>query len=168
MKFTFQGDELVHIVQASMGLEIKRADINSLEARALVDELSNELEAITGDSGRISFQDADMNNPRSLFVIAMEDDVAVGCGAFRELSADTAEIKRMYARKKSVGVGGKILSYLEEQAKEFGFRKIVLETRKCNEKAVSFYLNHGYRVITNYGKYVDKPEAVCFEKLIVY
>lgn len=55
---------------------------------------------------------------------------AVGCGASIEISQDTAEIKRMYARKKSSGIGKRILSYLEAKAKENGFRRIILETRK--------------------------------------
>lgn len=152
--------------QTNMGIVINQCDINSSTARTLVDELSNELQTITGNSGRACFQDTDINNPRLLFVVALEGEVAVGCGAFRELSDDTAEIKRMYARKKSSGVGGKILAYLEEQAKEFGYSRIVLETRKCNEKAVSFYQHHGYKVIKNYGKYVERPEAVCFEKIL--
>ena len=58
---------------------IKPSDINSFEARTLIDELSDELQTITGNSGRASFYDKDINNPRSLFVVAMEKDVAVGC-----------------------------------------------------------------------------------------
>lgn len=149
------------------GIFIVKAEINSSEALELMDELSDELQAITGNSGRRSFDDTDMKSPRSIFVIAKENNVAIGCGAFREISDDTAEIKRMFARKKSVGVGGKILAYLEEQAKEFGYSRIVLETRKCNEKAVYFYRKHGYRVIKNYGKYEEMPEAICFEKWVV-
>lgn len=149
-----------------MDITIGIENINSSDAITLMDELSAELEYITGNSGRGSFDNADIKNPRSIFVIVRESDIAVGCGAFRELSDDTAEIKRMYTKRKSVGIGGKILSYLEDQAKEFEYRRIVLETRKCNENAVSFYLNHGYRVIKNYGKYVEIPEAVCFEKVL--
>lgn len=149
-----------------MDITIGIENINSSDAITLMDELSAELEHITGNSGRGSFDNSDINNSRSIFVIARESDIAVGCGAFRELSNDTAEIKRMYAKKKSVGVGGKILAHLEEQAKEIGYSRIVLETRKCNEKAVSFYQHHGYRVIKNYGKYVEMPEAICFEKII--
>ncbi len=150
-----------------MDITIGKENINSSDAITLMYELSAELEHITGNSGRSSFDNSDINNSRSIFVIARESDIAVGCGALRELSDDTAEIKRMYARKKSSGVGGKILSYLEEQAKEFGYRRIFLETRKCNERAVYFYQRHGYKVMKNYGKYVEMPEAVCFDKLIV-
>lgn len=166
VKLTFQGDELIQMNDVNLRLVIKRADINSEDARILIDELSDELQKITGNSGRASFHDADIHNPRSLFVVAMEEDIAVGCGAFRELSDNTAEVKRMYSRKKSVGVGGRILTYLEEQGKELGYSRFVLETRKCNEKAVSFYQRHGYKVIKNYGKYVEMPEAVCFEKIL--
>jgi hypothetical protein len=58
---------------------IKPADINSYEARTLIEELSDELQTIAGNNGRASFRDEDISNPR-LFVIAMEEDVAVGCG----------------------------------------------------------------------------------------
>jgi GNAT superfamily N-acetyltransferase len=149
-----------------MKVTIEREDIVSKEAIDLIDELSMELSNITGNSGRGSFDNSDINNPRSLFVIAKENGIAVGCGAFRELSNDTAEIKRMYTRIKSCGIGKRILSYLEEQAKELGYKRIVLETRKCNKNAVNFYLKNGYYEIYNYGKYVDMIEAICFEKLL--
>lgn len=147
-----------------MDITIEIENIDSSDANELLDELSAELENITGNSGRGSFNILDINNPRLIFVIAREKGIAVGCGAFREISEEIAEVKRMYARKKSCGIGNKILSFLETQAKELGYRTLILETRRCNEKAVVFYLKQGYKVISNYGKYVDKPEAICFEK----
>jgi len=71
----------------------------------------------------------------------------------------------MYARKKSCGIGNKILTYLEEQAKELGYNRIVLETRKCNENAVIFYLNNGYQAINNYGKYKIYQKQYVLEKI---
>lgn len=146
---------------------IEKENINSKDAYELVGELSDELYRMTGSNGRGSFDNSDMDNPRSLFVIAREDDgLAVGCGAFREVSGEIAELKRMYARRKSYGIGSTILAYLEDRAKDFGYNKVVLETRKCNTKAVSFYTRNGYQVINNYGKYIDRPEAICFEKIL--
>jgi GNAT superfamily N-acetyltransferase len=147
-------------MEITIGIE----NIFSSDVNELLDELSAELDTITGNSGQGSFDISDINNLRSIFVIAREKGIAVGCGAFREISAEIAEVKRMYARKKSCGIGNKILSFLEIKAKELGYRTMILETRRCNETAVAFYLNHGYKVISNYGKYVDKPEAICFEK----
>ncbi|MHB8128819.1 MAG: GNAT family N-acetyltransferase [Mobilitalea sp.] len=145
-------------------ITISKENINSIDANELIDELSNELNEITGNSGRGSFDNSDVDKQRSMFVIAREDEKAVGCGAFREISSDTAEIKRMYVRTKSRGIGEKILIYLEEKAKEYGYCKIVLETRKCNQNAVKFYLNNGYEEIKNYGKYENSYESICFEK----
>lgn len=73
----------------------------------------------------------------------------------------------MYSRKKSCGIGNKILSFLEIQAKELEYGTLILETRRCNEKAVSFYLNNGFKEINNYGKYENNSEAICFEKKII-
>jgi len=145
---------------------IKKEQINSAAAQILLDELSDELAGITGSSGREQFDYADIDNPRALFVVARAGQIDLACGALRERSNDTAEIKRLYAREKSRGIGGSILHYLEEAAVEYGYSRIVLETRICNTRAVAFYLKNGYKIIENYGKYIGVQEAVCFEKIL--
>lgn len=70
-------------------------------------------------------------------MVALEGEVAVGCGAFRELSDDTAEIKRMYARKKSSGVGGKILPILRNRRRnldtaELSWKQESAMKRRCH------------------------------------
>ncbi|BCN32636.1 GNAT family N-acetyltransferase [Anaeromicropila herbilytica] len=145
-------------------ISIEIEDIESAEASKLIDELSEQLERITGNNGKGSFDSSDMKNQRAAFVIARIDGDAVGCGGFRELSDETAEIKRMYARTRSIGTGKKILKFIEELAKDYGYHRTVLETRSCNQNAVDFYLSQGYVVINNYGKYVNREEAICFQK----
>ena len=93
-----------------------------------------------------------------------EDGQAVGCGAFRPLSPEIAEIKRMYSRPDSAGAGSAILAYLEAEAANMGYGTLWLETRLVNEHAVLFYERHGYIRIPNYGKYIGNSKAVCFEK----
>ncbi|UFZ05312.1 GNAT family N-acetyltransferase [Bradyrhizobium ontarionense] len=128
-------------------------------------ELSATLARITGDSGRSSFDPDDVRGPQACFVVASDAcGQAVGCGALRPLDADIAELKRMYARPGTRGVGAAILSHLEIAAAGFGYRALRLETRLVNQRAVRFYERHGYRRIPNFGKYVGRPEAVCFEK----
>lgn len=145
---------------------IQEERINSQDGTRLIEDLSCTLEKITGNSGKGSFDYNDMLNPRSIFVIARDDNKAVGCGAFREITNDVAEIKRMYTVEKNCGIGKMILLYLENKAKEFRYSKIILETRKCNNYAVRFYLRNGYKIIDNYGKYKEMPEAFCFEKVL--
>lgn len=135
------------------------------EAIALIDELSGALAAITGDSGRSSFDTRDVRVARALFVVARNaEGQAVGCGAFRPLSADVAELKRMYSRPGNPGAGSALLAFLEAAAAALGYRAIWLETRAVNQRAVSFYHARGYAQIPNYGKYVGNAAAVCLAK----
>lgn len=134
----------------------------------LMDELSDTLEAITGSSGRLSFSPDDLSGPGSLLAVARDGDgTAIGCGAIRPLDTGVAEIKRMYVREKSRGIGSAILTYLEAQAADMGYHTIRLETRRINRDAVAFYLARGYSTIANYGRYMGRPEAVCFEKKLM-
>ena len=138
---------------------------NTQDAIDLMKKLSENLELITGDSGKNSFNPNDVCVPRSLFVVAYNEyGEAIGCGAIRPINQDVAEVKRMFAKTKAIGVGSEILHHLENQAQKLGYSAIWLETRLINKRAVSFYEKKGYHRISNYGKYVNKPEAVCFEK----
>ncbi|RII35745.1 GNAT family N-acetyltransferase [Clostridium chromiireducens] len=141
---------------------------NGPDALSLMDELSNELEYITGNSGKSSFNLNDVCVPRSLFVVAYdENEEPVGCGAIRPINENIAEVKRMYAKTRGLGVGTEILHHLEIQAKELGYSALWLETRLINKQAVLFYEKNGYHRIANYGKYIDNFEAICFEKNII-
>ena len=138
------------------------------EAINLMDELSRSLESITGDNGRSSFDPNDVCGLKAVFAIAYDqNEEAIGCGVIRPIDDKIAEVKRMYAKTKENGVGTKILCYLEKRAQEMGYSVLCLETRLINERAVFFYEGRGYHRIMNYGKYANRPEAVCLEKNIV-
>lgn len=138
------------------------------DAINLMEELSEALRSIAGDSGKNSFNSDDVCVPRSLFVITYdESEKAIGCGAIRPINENIAEVKRMFAKVKTKGVGSEILSYLEIEAKKLGYSAIWLETRLINEQAVLFYKKRGYHKISNYGKYVNNTKAICFEKKLV-
>lgn len=135
------------------------------EARALLEELSAALAAITGDSGKSSFDPADVRGPMARFVVARDGaGAALGCGAFRPLEAGVAEVKRMYARPGHPGAGSAILAFLEAEAAALGYQALRLSTRLVNTRAVAFYEARGYARIANFGRYAAKPESVCFEK----
>ncbi|MDS0528493.1 GNAT family N-acetyltransferase [Clostridium sp. SHJSY1] len=137
------------------------------DAVILIDELSKSLESITGNSGRNSFNSDDVCIPRSLFVVAYDEEgQAVGCGGIRPISENIAEVKRMFAKIKGRRVGSEILFHLEKKAIEMGYSTLWVETRLVNEGAVSFYKSRGYKQISNYGKYAGNLEAICFEKKI--
>ena len=126
-------------------------------------ELDASLAAICGDSGSGSFDPADVRAPGSMFLVARDDGVALGCGALRPLAPGVAELKRMYARSGS-GAGRWLLAALEEQAAAFGYREVCLSTRRVNARALAFYARHGYLAVENYGRYAGRDASVCLGK----
>ena len=150
-------------------IAISLCDPDSAEASVLVAELSAALAAITGDSGQSSFAVADVRVARSLFAVARGADGALlGCAALRPLDelAGTGEVKRMFARPGTQGVGAALLAFVESAARDMAYAALALETRKVNRRAVAFYRKHGYKVISNYGKYIGRDDAICLGKAL--
>ncbi|WP_343526243.1 GNAT family N-acetyltransferase [Sphingomonas sp.] len=148
-------------------MRIEPADPCDPAAAGLLDRLSDALEAITGDSGRASFDPLDVQGVGASFVLAYDDrGRPIGCGAYRPLVEGVAELKRMFALPGSKGVGAAVLAHLEARAQADGYRELWLETRLVNDRAVRFYHKNGYRRISNFGKYAGRPEAVCFAKIL--
>ena len=61
-----------------------------------------------------------------------------------------------------------MLAALEAKAQSLGYDEVRLETRRVNTVAVGFYRRAGYREIPPYGRYVGRPEAICFAKQLVF
>lgn len=140
-------------------------DPSSDDARALLAELSASLASITGDSGAASFQVDDVRGAAGRFVVARDaQGRALGCGAIRPLREGVAELKRMYARPGTRGVGTAVLTHLEQAAAALGYHALWLETRLVNSRAVGFYAARGYLRIPNFGKYAGNSAAVCLAK----
>ncbi|RYD79390.1 MAG: GNAT family N-acetyltransferase [Sphingobacteriales bacterium] len=101
-------------------------------------------------------------------VVAYEEENPVACGAMKEYENGVMEIKRMYTLPESRGKGfaGKLLTELENWAKQLGYKKCILETGKRQTEAVQFYPNAGYKQIPNYGQYAEMENSLCFEKAI--
>ena len=73
-------------------------------------------------------------------VVAYEDDKPVSCGAIKEYSPSTMEIKRMYTLPefRGKGIATKVLNELEKWVKELSYEKCILETGKSNLKQLHF------------------------------
>jgi putative acetyltransferase len=102
-------------------------------------------------------------------VLAYDGDYPAGCGAIKEYTAETKEVKRMFvvpsARMK--GIGKNILTELEAWTKELSFSKCILETGKKQPEAIELYKRSGYTPIPNYGQYTGIENSVCFEKVLI-
>jgi len=131
---------------------------------AIIDELSANLYLRFGSDGKNSFTDWQQENPKYVFVVAEIDNEIVGCGAIRPISKTVGEVKRMYSKYPRKKIGKTLLAFLEDIASKSGYEELILETRVKNTEATQFYEKQNYRVIPNYGKYKDRPEAICFGK----
>jgi ribosomal protein S18 acetylase RimI-like enzyme len=164
---------IVNPAYGQAAIRVAAEEATAPDSCALMEELSAVLASITGSSGKASFDPQDVSGPMARFVVARGTQLhtelagpALGCGAFRPLHEGVAEIKRMYARPDIGvrGVGAAILRHLEAEALALEYRALWLETRLVNQRAVDFYVAHGYLRIANYGKYAGNPLAACFEK----
>ncbi|MBW1657812.1 GNAT family N-acetyltransferase [Flavobacterium quisquiliarum] len=147
-------------------ISIKITNPDSDEAFPILEELSANLHLRFGSDGRNSFTDWENNNESFVFVVAEMNNEIVGCGAVRPINKTIGEVKRMYSKFSRKKIGQTILTFLEKEAKKIGFTELVLETRVKNESAVHFYQKQQYKVIPNYGKYINRPEAICFGKTL--
>jgi predicted GNAT family N-acyltransferase len=81
----------------------------------------------------------------SIHVMALDNsNECVGVGRLQFNSAEEAQVRFVGVRddQQGKGVGKKLMSYLEEKAKQNGRNKIILQAR---ENAVPFYLSIGYK-----------------------
>ncbi len=101
-------------------------------------------------------------------LVIYEKNIAIGCGALKELEPGSMEVKRMYVvpEYRGKGLATKILTGLENWAKELSYDKCVLETGKRQPEAIALYKKNGYKVIPNYGQYKGVENSVCFEKAL--
>lgn len=154
-----------------MSLDIVATSATDPRARTMMNQLSERLAWITGDDGRSHFQiDQAPATAGSIFLLALQGDAPVGCGALRALDLPVAgrvgEIKRMYAASGGRGIGEALLAALATHGRNFDYRVVRLATRTVNAGAVRFYLRHGFEICDNYGVYENRADVVCFEKTL--
>jgi GNAT superfamily N-acetyltransferase len=104
--------------------------------------------------------------PHGLFLVAEVDGVPAGCGAWRAIDADVAEIKRVYVEPgfRRRGLAQEVVAWLERSAAAAGHREIVLNTGDRQPEALALYAELGYRPVPGYGIYARSPGAVFLGK----
>jgi len=148
-------------------IALKRTNSDDKDFQLLVKELDQDL-AIRDGKDHSFFAQFNKINAIKYVVIAYENSKAIGCGAVKEYSENTMEVKRMFVRLESRGRGiaSLMLQELEQWTKELNFKNCILETGKKQPEAIKLYLKNNYHIIPNYGQYADVESSVCFEKEI--
>ncbi|KPE49775.1 GNAT family acetyltransferase [Chryseobacterium indologenes] len=148
-------------------MNIKRTDSSETDFQNLVKCLDADLAVRNGDDHGFFDQFNKIDMIRNCLV-AYIDGTPAACGAFKQISDETVEIKRMYTspefRKR--GLATALVQELEIWAKESGFKKAVLETSAEQNEALSVYEKSGFYRIPNYEPYVGIDKSVCYEKVL--
>ena len=144
-----------------------RTNSENKDFQKLVLELDADLEIRDGEDHSFYAQFNKIDKIKYV-IVAYENEIAVGCGAIKEYSPDTMEVKRMYVvlKRRGQGIASSILELLEQWTIELNYRKCLLETGKKQPEAIKLYLKNGYTVIPNFGQYENVDNSVCFEKVL--
>ncbi|MCB0400878.1 MAG: GNAT family N-acetyltransferase [Flavobacteriales bacterium] len=134
---------------------------------SLVKELDAYLELVDGDEHEFYDQYNGIEDLHHV-VVALHNDSAVACGAFKAFDTTSVELKRMYCHPdhRNTGIASQVLQELEKWASELQFQRCILETGKQQTEALSFYQKNHYRPIPNFGPYTGVANSFCFEKCL--
>lgn len=113
--------------------------------RSTPEEIENELAEVSGD---------DFAPPSGLLLLGRYRGEHAGCAGVRLLDAQTAELKRVFIRPRFRGTGGgvRLLSAVDDSARDLGAQRIVLDTRLDLIEARTLYQRHGYIEIPAYNE----------------
>lgn len=143
----------------------KRTNFQNNDFQELVKALDLELKIRDGEEHEFY---AALNKTDGLqyVIVNYQDEQVVGCGAIREYAEDTMEVKRMFVKlnKRGQGIAGIILKELEAWCIELNYKNCMLETGKNQPEAIRLYEKSGYKIIPNFGKYVNCENSICFKK----
>ncbi|HZC59754.1 MAG TPA: GNAT family N-acetyltransferase [Chthoniobacterales bacterium] len=133
---------------------------------AFVDDVKNRYDFPPADVG--AFDPDLVSVPRSVFLIARRDGIAVGCSALVPMDEYRVEVKRTFVAReeRGHGIATMILDELDRLAREFGYDAMRLETGNKQPESIALYAKAGFYRIPNFPPFQNDRSAVCFEKQI--
>ena len=163
-----QRDQLVtamrsveRLVTASL-VELRLVDPEHPDARrclrAYVAELNRRSDIPFDPSNGSTAEPHEVRPPAGAFVVAYLHDEAIGCGAVKHRGGGPSDIKRMWLAEaaRGLGLGRRLLSTLEQLARETGARVVQLETNNALVEAIGLYRSAGYEEVPAFN---DEPFA---------
>ena len=103
--------------------------------------------------------------PYGRLYLALQDGKPAGCIALRKMDEEKAELKRLYVRPEFQGhhIADRMIGRILDDAREIGYRHVLLDTIPFMHEAQHLYRKHGFREVE---KYNDSPmtHAIYMEK----
>ncbi len=150
-------------------LEFKDTDGKDSDFEMLCGRLDYALDEIVGKKfQRNQYEQYNKRDNIHDVIVAYRKGEPVACGAFKMYDEDHAELKRVFTEpsNRNIGLGAELVRRLEAKAKIKGYKWCILETGKPLEAACHVYKKAGYKIIPNYGQYIDMPNSICMERKI--
>ena len=146
-------------------ISLERTDKDDPRFISLVKLLDMDLSS-RYEGGNVQYQPLNTLQNITAVVLALEDDLPIGCGSFKPYDYNSVEIKRVFVKLefRGRGISKLLIEELENCAFESGFTRAVLETGNKQHEAIALYERIGYQHIPNYGPYAGMENSICFEK----
>lgn len=149
--------------------EVRRTTTGDPEAAALLEAYAAEVfdRTVERSPCRMETIASEYERPRGAFLVLRADGRPVACGGVRDLGDGVGELKRMYVvpDARGRGLGARLLSALEDEARSLGYRRMRLDTAAPLEEAIGLYRGAGYRDIPDYN--ANTAATHWFEKDLV-
>ncbi|MFY1690671.1 GNAT family N-acetyltransferase [Plantactinospora sp. WMMB782] len=139
--------------------------------RLVVSALTDLARRYGGDEGdETPVAASEFRPPAGAFLVAYLAEVPVGCAGWRTHgdTGEVAELKRMYVapQARGRGVARRVLSAVEDSAREHGRRRLILECGDRQPEAIALYQSSGYQRIPDFGYYRDAPGVLSFGRTL--
>ncbi|MCP2324980.1 GNAT superfamily N-acetyltransferase [Hamadaea flava] len=145
-------------------LQIRPVRYGSPVAQRLVQAIYADQEERYGSSDGAPVEAMEFDPPDGGFLVAYLSGEAVGCAGWRSHgeSEEIAELKRLYCAPaaRNRGVASALVAAVEENAREHGRKRMILETGDRQPEAIALYAKLGYADTEHYGFYKDESGVV--------
>lgn len=113
---------------------------------------------------------AQMREPSMTFWSIRKDNEVMGCGALKQISASTVELKSMKTNDKflRMGVAETLLKHILQHAISKGYASVFLETgaHQAFLPAIKLYQKYGFVECEAFANYQPDPHSRFFKKLL--
>ena len=145
-------------------MQIREDDLTGEKIIALLEEHLRNMHEITPPESIHALDLSGLRVPEITFWTVWEGGELLGCGALKELDAQSGEIKSMRTatQHRGRGVGSKMLEHILQEAAVRGYTQLYLETGAMPEfaPARSLYARYGFEKSGPFGTYTHDPNSV--------
>ncbi|MBB5872186.1 GNAT superfamily N-acetyltransferase [Allocatelliglobosispora scoriae] len=140
-------------------IEIRPMRYGSAVVQRLVEAIYADQTVRYGGPDQTRIESFEFDPPDGGFLVAYLDGTPVGCVGWRSHGDDetTAEVKRLFAapEARNTGVATTLMRAIEQNAKDHGRTRMILETGHAQPEAMALYEKLGYVPIPHFGHYKD-------------